>query len=163
MLSQGNTPVSEPLYDFYLVEDDLDIAIDDQPIDFSKRYSDLNSGPKTVGKKRHHSATASVSSEPIGCKQPCEDDVRVYCIEGTPLLISSSSSMCDIRDCSSFETGLSRKSLDLKERSSLPESSNIPQETAKEENVPKENEESVVEVNQDDEMKRGIVKIFLSN
>ncbi|XP_071036781.1 putative leucine-rich repeat-containing protein DDB_G0290503 isoform X3 [Parasteatoda tepidariorum] len=152
MLSPENTSVSEPLYVYYLVEDDLDTAVDDQPIDFSKRYSDLNSGCKTVGKKRHRSTTASVSSEPIGSKQPCEDDVRVYCIEGTPLLISSSSSMCDIRDCSSFEGGLRRKSLDLKDRFSLSENSKTSPDSSKEQDMVKENEESVVEENKNNEV-----------
>ncbi|GFR07880.1 uncharacterized protein TNCT_222261 [Trichonephila clavata] len=91
----------QPSYNYYL-ETDLD-NVDDQLVDYSKRYADQDSDDvccSTSGKKRHHSPSIANS-----VTKQSYDEVKVYCMEGTPLMISSASSLCDLREVDITEQG----------------------------------------------------------
>lgn len=99
MLSFKNNPNAPPLYDYY-VETDLDSS-DDQPVDYSKKYSEQDSyidcrRTKSILKTNELSPEVSQT-----VKQTCNDEVKVYCIEGTPLTISYASSLSDLREIGS--------------------------------------------------------------
>lgn len=88
----GNQNV-QPSYDYY-VETDLDSS-DDQPVDYSKKYTEKDSYDDC---RRRKSTLKSNEFPSEVSKQNCNDEVKVYCIEGTPLTISSASSFCDLRE-----------------------------------------------------------------
>ncbi|GIY43298.1 uncharacterized protein CDAR_27001 [Caerostris darwini] len=100
MLGYNNGQTVQPSYNYYL-ETDLD-NVDEQPIDFSKRYDDQDSEEaccSTSGEKGHL-APATMNSD---SSKQLDDEVKVYCIEGTPLMISSASSLCDLREVGNTE------------------------------------------------------------
>lgn len=103
MLGYKDGQDMQPSYSYYL-ETDLD-NVDDQLVDYSKRYADQDSDDaccSTTGKKRHHSPLLANS---VSNKQSY-DEVKVYCMEGTPLMISSASSLCDLREVDITEQSL---------------------------------------------------------
>lgn len=100
MLSFKDGKTMKPHFDYY-VETDLD-TIDDQPIDFSKRYDDQLADDvcgSSSRKKRH----LSTPSDNPGPNKIPGDELKVYCIEGTPLLISSASSLCDLHEIDALD------------------------------------------------------------
>ena len=96
MLSFKNNQNVEPLYDYY-VETDLD-SFDDQPVDYSKKYSDQESYEDCRRAKSILKSNELPSETSQTLKQTSNDEVKVYCIEGTPLTISYASSLSDLRE-----------------------------------------------------------------
>lgn len=95
MLSFKNNQ-NVPLYDYY-VETDLD-SFDDQPVDYSKKYSDQDSYEECRRAKSTLKSNELPSEVSQTLKQTSNDEVKVYCIEGTPLTISYASSLSDLRE-----------------------------------------------------------------
>lgn len=99
MLSYKNNQTIPPLYDYY-VETDLD-SLDDQPVDYSKKYSDQESYEDCRRRKPNVNNQFPANEVSQSMKPSCRsssDEVKVYCIEGTPVTISSASSFSDLRD-----------------------------------------------------------------
>ncbi|KAF8792572.1 adenomatous polyposis coli protein-like [Argiope bruennichi] len=90
----------KPSYDHYH-DTDVDNT-GDQLVDFSKRYPENDPEeicrPSSV--KNPQLSLTSMNSEEN--KQP-DDEVKVYCIEGTPIMASSASSYCDLREVGIIE------------------------------------------------------------
>lgn len=96
MLDYESSQNVQPMYDYY-IETDLD-SVDDQPVDYSKKYTDQDSYEHCQPIKSPLKSDEFPNEGPRTIKQSSSDEVKVYCIEGTPLTISSASSFCDLRE-----------------------------------------------------------------
>ncbi|XP_054717840.1 adenomatous polyposis coli protein-like [Uloborus diversus] len=97
MLSYKSGQGAPPMYDYY-VETDLDDF--DQLVDYSKKYTDQDSYEvrKQIKSPKVLIHFPSNPGAQPAKQQSCNDELKVYYMEGTPLTISSSSSLCDLRD-----------------------------------------------------------------
>ncbi|KAG8194965.1 hypothetical protein JTE90_021425 [Oedothorax gibbosus] len=142
MLSFKERKPKKPAYNYY-VETDLD-TIDDQPIDYSKRYDEQlvdDVCGSSSAKKRHHSTP---SDNGIPHKIP-GDELKVYCIEGTPLLISSASSLCDLNEIGPLIHASERIKKEAKKEPSESESFETKYDETQEENSKMEQTEREVD------------------
>ncbi|KFM79494.1 hypothetical protein X975_26481, partial [Stegodyphus mimosarum] len=88
----------KPFYDHF-IKTELD-TMEDQPVDYSIKYADQDTldichikSKRTLLQFRSSSLTDAQINKPIS-----HDEIKVYCIEGTPLAVSSSSSLHDLRE-----------------------------------------------------------------
>ncbi|GFS49736.1 uncharacterized protein NPIL_418511 [Nephila pilipes] len=136
----------QPSYNYY-IETDLD-TVNDQLVDYSKRYADQDSDDvccSTPGKKRHHSPPLANS---VTIKQSY-DEVKVYCMEGTPLMISSASSMCDLREVDITEQGSESITSKTGKRhcfSPSPRCSNVDQEVHEKKSIANVNNDELLSI-----------------
>ncbi|XP_035209971.1 uncharacterized protein LOC118184416 [Stegodyphus dumicola] len=87
-----------PSYDHF-IKTELD-TMEDQPVDYSIKYADQDThdichmkSKRSLLQFRASSVTETQINKPIS-----HDEIKVYCIEGTPLAVSSSSSLHDLRE-----------------------------------------------------------------